>query len=162
MEDLPKKFRFGFQMLYLVICVFFVATVAVAATWGAFGGSADRQAAKAKDSVSGEVGPLDGPACAKGLRTLHDEMADRAFQGIQNADTNTALQAWRNWSVAWRERLKELRQRCVRPDNSAESLSKTVFRDVERLQRAYDTALTGFIELGKRPLSRIRPALLSP
>ena len=141
-------------MVYLAICVLFVATVAYAATWGAFGGT-EKQVEQSTDTV-----PSAGEeSCKVSLQNLHTQMVSRALSGIDTADAKGALEAWRNWSIAWRKQLNRLRRRCA-GSTDADSPPPSIFRDVERLHRAYDTSLTGFIELGRKPLSRVRPYLL--
>ena len=78
MTDLPQKFRFGFQLVYLAICVVFVGTVAIAATWGAFGGN-PATVDEAEGGKSDKVSSPYAETCSLALGALHDEMAARAL-----------------------------------------------------------------------------------
>ena len=160
MSYTPQNFRKGFQLIYLAICVYFVGTVAVAATWGAFAGDHVQSDVKAGDGDTATSANNAQQPCRSALRERNDEVRQRVVIGIRDADSTTALQSWRNWSINWRNRLQKLRKRCHKTKDLGLTPKRT-FRDVERLHRAYDTALTGFVELGRKPLGRLRPVLMT-
>jgi hypothetical protein len=134
------------------------ASVALSATYGAFVRPEPATGAMAPEGVTPES--PEGRACALDLKSLRDELVERAgrtFVG-DGGPTPDMLRDWTAWTATWRDRLLERRTACRLGESKAMAPVDRLARHLERLHLAYTTALNGFSDVGRRQLVETRKA----
>lgn len=160
--DEPRLLRRVFQIGYVLMCVGIGGSVAWSVTAEGLGGTAPSAAPiDAPASVTPD-GPV-GRQCTARLRGLYVELQDRARVAFAGAtdEAAEAEAAWRQWSDTFRADLRGLRSGC-RLDAEAMRPVEQLANDVERVHLAYTTALRGFVEVGRKPVVRLRAAWSEP
>ncbi len=138
----------------MALCV----TVGASVAWSVTAGGLMR-ASVAVALVAEDVTPdsPDGRACRARLTDLYAELRAQAGGTLAGPDgpRAEAEDDWRVWSSGWRERLATVRTACRLKQPAMEPLRRTA-DDIERVHLAYTTAVRGFVEVGRRPLERLR------
>ncbi len=156
--DEPRALRRAFQVGYVLICVGIGGSVAGSVTAEGLGAPAPTAAPITAPPGVTPDGPI-GRQCATPLRDLYDALHARARIAFDAAalDAGEAELAWRGWSDTFRADLRALRTGC-RLDAEAMLPVEQLADDVERVHLAYTTALRGFVEVGRKPVVRLRAA----
>lgn len=156
MKPAPNPYRRAGQIVYVLICVAVGASVSISVTAAAFQSGPPASA----DAVPEDVMPGDpaGRACAAELRALHASLRREAGRTLASAELgpDALLASWRGWSDSWRDELDAVRSRCRLRSSKAMEPLRQLAHDLERLGFAYTTALSGFAEVGRRPLERFQ------
>lgn len=160
--DEPRLLRRAFQIGYVLMCVAIGGSVAWSVTAEGLGTSAPTTAPIAAPADVTPDGPV-GRQCAQRLRDLYGDLQVRAQGAFDGAveDAAEAEVAWRQWSNGFRAELRALRAGC-RLDAAAMRPVEQLAGDVERVHLAYTTALRGFVEVGRKPVVRLRAAWDAP
>ena len=132
----PILFRRIFTGIYLLITTVFVATVAYAATTGAFA-----------DQINGNE-TLEAENCDGELRNMQSLLVEHAHQSLTPSQPDR-LTVWNNHSSAWLKRLGQLRAACT---------NKTDIRHLKalgHLHQAYANSVLGFDARARRAISTL-------
>lgn len=148
MNDRPRRRRGplgrAYQIVYWLFVVGFLMSVSLSVTWHVM----------ADHGAKGEAGAMDAPGCARGLRVLYDEVRTEASRLMSSPIPAADVDAqWVTWSRGWRSRARALRHRCPVAENAD---LRQLADDVERMHLAWSTAIKGFADMGRQPLSRLK------
>lgn len=136
-------FRRVFQVIYAILLLGFVGSVAFSATYEAF----------FVDAPSPEVegsGPLDDAACVTRIGTHFADLDRRAQAAMSRIHEPVVDAEWRAFSRQLRGRLANLRQRC-RLDDPDKASVLALATALERQRHGYDTVIRGLVGLAREP-----------
>ncbi len=156
--DEPRVLRRVFQVGYVLMCVGIGGSVAWSVTAEGLGTPAPTAAPIAAPADVTPDGAV-GRQCVQRLRGLYDDLHARARVAFDAAveDAAESEAAWRRWSNGFRAELRALRSGC-RLETEAMRPVEQLASDVERVHLAYTTGLRGFVEVGRKPVVRLRAA----
>lgn len=138
--DEPRIFRRAFQVIYGLLVVGFVVTVAFAGTYGAF----FQPAVDADGLMSPDITATsaEGQMCARELGVVFAEIDEAGRDALARAHEADAQARWHDASNAMAERLRALRAACHLHKAEMKPIA-VVAEDIERQQQGYDVALQG-------------------
>ncbi|MCB9549381.1 MAG: hypothetical protein H6706_26570 [Myxococcales bacterium] len=147
--------RRAYMIVYWVISLNLMLSVAVGVTWHVFRGPA-----ATGPQVTEGVTPdsPEGRACFGELQGLFADLQAEVGRSLVGTVGEEALsRRWQAWTQAWRDRHDGARHRC-RLDQPAMAPLAEISRDLERLRVSYSTAVKGFAATGQEPLARLQVA----
>ena len=135
----PILFRRIFTGIYLLITTVFVATVAYAATAGAF---ADQ---------TNDTETLKAENCHNEMRNLQSLLVQHAHRSLTPSQLDR-LAVWSNESSAWLKRLSQLKAVCTKKEDIRH------LKALGHLHQAYANSVLGFDARARRAISTLKSA----
>lgn len=136
-------FRRVFQVIYAILLLGFVGSVAFSATYEAF--FVDTPSAEVEGS-----GPLDDAACVTRIGAYFADLDRRAQAAMSRIHEPAVDTEWRAFSRQLRGQLSTLRQRCRLDDPDKVSVL-ALATALERQRHGYDTVIRGLVGLAREP-----------
>jgi hypothetical protein len=153
----PTRIRRLFKILYVALCVAGVSVVAYSATYGVFF-QADDVGTTATTLGEFTLQEPEGQACVVRFKTLYRSLKGKAHALLDDPSNPEVGKVWRGWAKDWRKRVRQARVQCqVARAGSMKPLA-AVAKDLERLEVAYESMVTGFRQVGQAPHQRLEAA----